>query len=158
MLKAHPLWFWNHGSRCAAVRHFGFRQLFCASPTALWESAVSVASVLQDLGGSSSSFGYFSLTVLWIRKTRTYYSFGFPPAIHQFSRNIRTQLFSFLLLLAHVCPCVQCPWQHYYYYYKIPFPVFLHSIFKYKREIHFKGAVTQNSFTGSKKETAWTRP
>lgn len=57
----------------------GFRQLFCTSPVALWDSAVSTVSsgsMLQIRGGSSRSSRYLSPTILWILRIRTCYCFG----------------------------------------------------------------------------------
>lgn len=58
-------------SRHAPFRRFGFGQLFRASPVALRYSAVSVASILQNLGGVSRSSRDFSTTGLWIPWIRT---------------------------------------------------------------------------------------
>lgn len=46
----------------------------CKSPIALWDSAVSIGSILQNLGISNRSSRYFTLTVLWILRIWKYYA------------------------------------------------------------------------------------
>lgn len=64
-------------SRRSAFCCFWFWQLF--HTVALWDSAVSIRSILQNLSRSSRSTGYFSPTVLWILRIQIYFSFGVLP-------------------------------------------------------------------------------